>query len=413
MKKKLLVIVGAGASLDFGLPSVSEVDDFLDEKASEQYQLESAPDSNLYRHFRDQIQAYFNKNPKTQMRKKVNFEEVLYQLNLLASFYSDPSYLHGSKSLLQPNSLPKVKEPNGKIVDGGSVLGRLSTSLIDEVFVKFTEYSNKAAEEKSNEIGRLTAFLDDLRKEFEIGIFTLNYDNLFTQACPDLYTGFDASNGIFQPRSIFNRQNWEFIYHLHGSIHFSMHQTLHDLHEIKWVGCLDGYNHRQAVGRNPQTSLEGPEYPTSGIIAGYGKTHQLLRQPFRTFYSQLDRHICEADSFLFLGYGFGDIHLNSAFYGVRAQPRPTVIVDWAEDKQDCLQHRMDEWSYNLFKTIPTNSCEMSAEGRRAPVMISELKTNKAFEVSHNPDYPLAVWYSGMLEACNNSSEIIKRLKCLS
>jgi len=34
MKKKLLITVGAGASMDFGLPSVSDIDVFFDTSAS-------------------------------------------------------------------------------------------------------------------------------------------------------------------------------------------------------------------------------------------------------------------------------------------------------------------------------------------------------------------------------------------
>jgi hypothetical protein len=98
--------------------------------------------------------------------------------------------------------------------------------------------------------------------------------------------------------------------------------------------------------------MEGISYPTSPIVAGYGKTQQILRQPFRTYFAQVSRLVHEADSLLFLGYGFSDLHLNVAFSEVRDRHRPVVVVDWAADDQDPLQFRHDSWSYNLFKTLP-------------------------------------------------------------
>jgi hypothetical protein len=117
----------------------------------------------------------------------------------------------------------------------------------------------------------------------------------------------------------------------------------------------------------------------------------------------------EADSFLFLGYGFGDLHLNAAFSETRNRPRPTLIIDWAIDTQDPLPFRLDNWSYNLFRTLPGDAHKMSAPGKTAPADIGSLKADNEVEYSNDPKYPLAVWYNGLLEACKNVSVLLPYL----
>jgi NAD-dependent SIR2 family protein deacetylase len=411
MKKKLLITVGAGASMEFGLPSVSKIDTLFDECAGRCFPLASDPTSNLYKYCREAIQTYYSKSPKPALGKSVNFEEVLYQLNLLVPYFSDPNRLHGSNALLVPGALPDVLEDGHgpKAVDGNG-LRNMTSILLDTLVDHFIDGCAAAAVTKSAQITQLGAFLAALRKEFDIGVITLNYDDIFTQAFPGLYTGFDPTTGEFEPLSVFRRARWGFIYHLHGSIHFAMMGGSHDMHRIRWEATPTKDASVHATGRNTQDSMEGTAYPTSTIVAGYGKTLQILRQPFRTYFAQVSRLIQEADSLLFLGYGFGDLHLNAAFSEVRNRRRPVVIVGWADDKEDPLPFRHDTWSHQLIRTLPTNAGKMSMPGHAAPASIREIKDAGELEVSNDPDYPLAVWYNGLLEACQNPDKIISHLR---
>lgn len=263
---------------------------------------------------------------------------------------------------------------------------------------------------KTAEIAELGRFLAALQSEFEIGIITLNYDNLFTQALSGLHTGFDAA-GKFDPMTVLARTEWNFIYHLHGSVHFAMTCDARDMHAITWVATPAKGHEVHATGRNTQRSMEGTTYPMSPFVAGYGKTQQILRQPFRTYFAQVNRLVHEADSLLFLGYGFGDLHLNAAFSEVRdRRHRPIVVVDWANDRQDPLSSRHDTWSYNLFETLPAAAGMMSSAGHSAHAHLPSLRAARELEVSNNPMHPLAVWYNGMLEACRCPQKILKHLR---
>lgn len=409
MKKKLLITVGAGASLDFGLPSVNDIDSFFDDCASKSHPLVNNPTSNLYRHCRDAINKHYSCSPNPDLQKRANFEEVLYQLNLLVPYLSDPYHLHGSNALLTANSLPDVMHlGNRKTVDG-SVLSSLTGTLMSKLVDHFIDACATASVTKVTEIAELGRFLAALQDEFEIGIITLNYDNLFSQVLPGLHTGFDTA-GKFDPMSVLARTDWNFIYHLHGSVHFAMTGVAHDMHRITWVVTPSKNGAAHATGRNSQDSMEGTPYPTSTFVAGYGKTQQILRQPFRTYFSQINRLAHEADSLLFLGYGFGDLHLNAAFSEVRDRHCPIVVVDWADDDQDSLQSRSDIWSYNLFKTLPGEAKAMSSAGQISPADIDELRAARDLEISNDPMYPLAVWYNGMLEACRHPQKILEHLR---
>ncbi len=409
MKKKLLITVGAGASLDFGLPSVGAIDTFLDGRAGQTHPLAADPASNLYGYCRDAINAYYSNSPKPALRKWANFEEVLYQINLLLPYLSDPHQMHGSNALLSANSLPEVLHfGRNRSTVNGAVMGNLSSSLMSELADYFIDVCATASTTKASEIAELGQFLAALQDEFEIGIITLNYDNLFTQALPGLHTGFDTT-GNFDPMSVLARIDWNFIYHLHGSVHFAMTGVGHDMHGITWTATPSKNHSVHATGRNSQDSMEGINYPTSPLVAGYGKTQQILRQPFRTYFAQVSRLVHEADSLLFLGYGFGDLHLNAAFSEVRDRYRPIVVVDWAGDNLDPLQLRHDTWSYNLFKTLPGNAHAMSRAGQSAPADLGGIKAANELEVSKDPGYPLAVWYNGMLEACRHPQKIVEHL----
>ena len=411
MKKKLLITVGAGGSLDFGLQSVGEVDMLLDSCAATMYPLSLNTHSNLYRHCRDMIATYYDGASTQGTRRWVNFEEVIYQLNGLAPYFSDPLRHHGSNALLMRKPLPDVNELGSlsKPVNG-DVLRGLTNILLDHLIDHFIDACASAAINKASEIRLLGEFLTTLRDEFDVGILSLNYDDIFTQACPGLHTGFNAVTGQFEPLSVLARSDWDFIYNLHGSIHFRMSHGPYDLHRIDWTPMPTKDHSVHALGRNTQSSTEGTSYPTSTIVAGYGKTQQILRQPFRTYFAQINRLVHEADSLLFIGYGFGDLHLNAAFSEIRDRRRPTLVLDWADPGQDPLPFRRDTWTYNLFNTLPSDSSRMSSPGHSAPADVGDLKAANEVECSNDPNHPLAVWYNGLLAACRHAGALLPYLR---
>ena len=132
--------------------------------------------------------------------------------------------------------------------------------------------------------------------------------------------------------------------HLHGSVHFDMPTVSGaDMHEIYWQPNLAATFAQNAHGRSSRANPEGAEFPTSVLVAGYGKTTQILRQPFRTYYSELDPQLHSATSKTFIGALFGQLGLTniadpadkdgsgypqlSAEYTVKADPDLVFLAD--------------------------------------------------------------------------------------
>ncbi|MCX4129383.1 SIR2 family protein [Vibrio parahaemolyticus] len=412
-KKKLMVVVGAGASVELGMPSVNEVDRLFSEWAKNGYLLANDEKKTLYCHIRDEVNRHYGLNPKKGLRKETNFEELLYVILQLSAALGDDNYSLPMNAFWGLKKLPKIKSYIGeKIVDGHD-LRQLGYLLVDKLTTEFRDRCKVSKENNSNNFEKFQKFINQLNDDFDVAFITLNYDNLITQACPSLFTGFNVTSGSFDASSVYDRTDWGLIYHLHGSVHFDMQGEELNMHSIKWNSNLNSTFSGNSSGRNSQDTSEGISMPTSVIVAGYGKTNQIQRVPFRTYYSKIDEIAAKADAFLFLGYGFNDLHLNNALHSVRngEQKKPVVIIDWASDDQDPMQFRNDEWSYNLCRTVFVNASEMATRKyQHAAPDISELKANGIFEVSSNPDYPLSIWYGGFIQACDNYLKIKDELE---
>ncbi len=181
------------------------------------------------------------------------------------------------------------------------------------------------------------------------------------RAFPHLETGLAPNTNVFDASRIFQRSCWPCFLHLHGSVHSDMPMgaSSHDMHEIVWQRWhFEASFAQNSFGRSPQLAVAEPHFPTSVIIAGYGKPTQMLRRPFWVYFSELERLVAECDALLFAGYGFRDQHLNEAFTRFRdGRRRPVAIIDLAKegtfmfgwpDKTGALAHA----AAYIFQTRP-------------------------------------------------------------
>ncbi|HXZ00396.1 MAG TPA: hypothetical protein VEI03_10375 [Stellaceae bacterium] len=58
-KKKLLLVVGAGASVEFGIPTVAAVRGIISSAIQTRYPLLHAPATNLYEHIEETVSRYW------------------------------------------------------------------------------------------------------------------------------------------------------------------------------------------------------------------------------------------------------------------------------------------------------------------------------------------------------------------
>lgn len=402
-REKILIIIGAGASLNFGMPSTNKISEILRNRHVHKIK----DNIDLYNEIENKVTEYYNSSHKARLIKKTNYEEVLYVLYYLDTLY-DPYNINPMLALIRPfNEESFIKNLKINIPQYSS--SGLSNLLIDELLKVFRDKCKNIQTRYKNELNKLKDLLCKLSDKYEIGIISLNYDDIFYQAKPDLFTGFN-SFGEFSPIETINRKEWNFIYNIHGSVHFNMEESGNELHKIFWRDLNYKYS-GNSFGRNLINTTEGIALPNSVIITGYEKAIQLQRMPFRTYYSVLDRLIFEADKFLIIGYGFADFHINNALNLMNEnRKRNVLIIDYSDDSQDPIAMRNNNFTYNLFKTITANGYEFVGRNSDYRLSAEEFKKNKEFEVSKNPDYPLSFWHNGFKEICNNPKLLLNELK---
>ena len=416
-KRKLLFVVGAGASVDFDMPSVAGVRAIINSAIQKRYPLLYEPSTNLYECIEDRIRLYWNLSVPCHLRREPNFEDLLYAIFALAAAYPAGAYTSAFGALVTATKLPDVSMfgRQNKAVDPGT-LHDLGNASVDILVETFRDKCGAVEVNRTLEFAELRGFIDAVRDDFDVAVVTLNYDNVMYRAFLGIETGFDPATGKFEQRRILNRAGWPCMLHLHGSVHFDMAGgSTGDMHDICWQPDIRSNFNQNAGGRSTRSYAEGADFPTSVIVAGYGKTTQILRRPFRTYYSELDRLVANCDAVLFAGYGFGDVHLNMAFEGFRdARRRPIAIIGFAPDDAMTMGGVNlggdNPMITTLIHTFETKFRSMRWLGYSTPDTVKELKAAQEFEVSIDPDTPLSLWYNGMRAACANPGKVIACLK---
>lgn len=388
----------------------------MDKWSHEQYPIPGGPETGLYGYVKGELEAFAKQNRNNRLGNIINFESILYTIQLLAGLHQDlehSSYNNRLNPFISLNKLPEIQKWLGMDRATGEDLGNLQSLLVDQLVLHFRQICNDMRTEKMGNIDLQKSFLNKLNEHYQLGIINLNYDNMMLSSRPDLNTGFRDSDGSFD-RYLLYAPTWNFCFHIHGSVHFDMRGGKDtEMHKIFWNKDLNSSFAQNSSGRNDFFSGEGDAYLTSSIIAGMGKSFQVQREPFGSYFMQLDRLIYEADKILFIGYGFNDMHLNNFIRFIRydeTKMRKVVILDYAEDKEDGLSFRHDTWSFGLSNTIPFNGREMRHKRFSEPQCAGYYRRRKTFERSINPKHPLSVWYNGYIEAMNNVDLILKELE---
>ena len=276
------------------------------------------------------------------------------------------------------------------------LLGRLAQHMRAE--------SQRLNSANTPEKDKYRKLLGGLRERFDIGVYNLNYDTAALDALPGAYAGFSETE-TFEPRVIHERNEWDFVYHLHGSVHHSLNcRYVGD--KIVWRRSLDGEFFDGPEGRWSGPRSNGVKLPRTTLVAGGFKLDQLLVEPFQSFHASLVRHVYEADAILICGYGFGDAHINFALHNrlSHSQDRPPLMVlDRACDKPgpESVEDRAnwnDSWAVQLKRTL------------RAGVFTPSSHASLLRDVFEEASYcRVAVWQGGFVEAESQLSHIIRWL----
>jgi hypothetical protein len=405
MKKKLLVILGAGSSIARGMPSVPSLDLQMRQWGNEWASSRKFP--NYYDALASEIQTYYRSGP-SGTTPSLNFEKILGDMVALSHWmtpapWGDTLRQVACNGALPPNlQFPKLfsdHEPYGPTMMLTDQLKHLLIELARHMrfLCQKLNLSNEAA-------AQYATLCKGLRDQFDIGIYNLNYDTAALSAFPDSYTGFDA-DGIFEPNVVHNRHEWDFVYHLHGSVHHSLVGQFGS--EVRWQRDLAAKFFDGHQGLAGDKRSEGRMFPKTTLIAGGFKLDQLLVEPFHSLHASLVRHVYAADAFLIGGYGFGDVHINRALQNRLSRTgakTPVMVIDYAGNKTDPMAFRNDFWSHGLSTTLGAPGNYFLEPGHSSPPHLADLIADGAFEVS--APHRVAIWHGGFCEAASRLDKIL-------
>lgn len=412
-KPKLLVILGAGSSISCGMPSVSDIDEKMKHWSREWGASSGVSGSGAFNEMWEIVERYYQ--PPNHYGIRANYEKVIGEMTALASWLTPSPFGNPFRGAVQDGSpVSSFAWPSGDMQpnDYRKMVIEQQDFLLGNL-AKYMRERSRSLDTGSSEFSAYQKILLTLRKDFDLGIYNLNYDNVAWSAWPEAFNGFN-SGGEFEPLNVSLRREWGFIYHLHGSVHHCISACSGLNPSIVWRDDLsDEFLDYQPLA--PDMAQEFMPISLTTLIAGGFKLDQLLADPYQTFYATLVQHVQEADAILIAGYGFGDLHVNRVLRNRFERPAndaalPKVVVleksEPAKLQTASLQSH-EFWAYQLTHTLSTKfrTTKQHVEGK---LTVAPFTQGDEFE----PDQAkrVAIWHGGFIEALGSLDQIVQRLR---
>lgn len=414
VRKKLLVLVASGASVELGIPSTSRL---TKELAIESARLaKEHGSSDLFAQCLTVCRASAGRR---DIVSRENFEEALALMPRIMSWIA-PENMDPLRLLCKSSQL-RIELPDSEYFDWA---GR---DFVKDFYVRLVLHLAKTMRghcnliHDSDKLQVHSNFFKALAEEYELCVIDLNYDNLVDRALPGLFNGFQGSN--FNPSSVLDRNDWQEHYHLHGSVHFEVDTTADGRDKlIKWQTDLHKQFNAALYHEFSDPRFESFSIPTTSIVTGAAKTDQVLYEPFLSYFLALNRRVQAADCVLFCGYGFADLHVNRVVRNrmQRSDPPACVVLDyvqpdsfeWHDRPAPFVGQRGDLWNFNLKKTLcveEINFIKSMFKNSNKMFTFDEFRSRKLFDVSDNRR--VSVWHHGFLAACAEIEAVIAHLDC--
>lgn len=340
-KDEVLVLLGAGASVDAGIPHTAEMVRQIEAALESEWR----PYKELYNYLRSAI--FYADGIRGTYANEVayNIERLVMSLDELARREEHPLYpFVGAWS-------PRLLQVAGSAFEN---VAPFKTKILTKLRHEWVELSNY---EKARYFSGLVRFQRELN--YPLRVFTLNYDMCVEKAYQAEYgefpeRGFGKSDRFWSHELLEDAdpaEKYLYLYKLHGS--------------VDWM--LD-----PETGRLTFSDSTAKIKADDGQII-FGITYKLQYvDPFLFLMYQLRRLSLEARLLLVVGYGFGDDHINGILrQALRASPDKRLItVTWFGELHD----RGEQQSVaNKFKASVARRLGLRETDPRLVVKISPAK----------------------------------------
>lgn len=337
-KDEVIVLLGAGASVDAGIPHsaemVRQIEKLIEEEWSQFKDLYNYVRSAIF--YADGIRGTFDGNVS------YNIERLVVALDELSRREEHPLYpFIGAWN-------PRLSQVAG--IDFRNV-AEFKTKILEKLRTQWIEIDNY---DKADYFQGLARFQKQLN--FPLHVFTLNYDLCVEKA-------FSAVHNKWPERGFGSDRFWS-----HGLLDEATSESpsmyLYKLHgSIDWIRDKDSGKLTYSDSTSKIPANEGE------LI--FGTTYKLQYvDPFLFLVYQLRRLSLEAKLLVVVGYGFGDEHINGILkQALRGESNKRVVVaSYFGDKDDDELDRAKKKYSAVIKTqlgIPTESNQLVVVALRA------------------------------------------------
>lgn len=319
-EKRVVVLLGAGASVEYKAPSTAGLTQAIERVVTTDKWTKHTGADAAFATIKSGLQRYLSEPP--------NFEQIYHIAHELLSMAAPTP---GAADEFRPLLYPFMPNNTGISRDA---LRALVDKMAEAIYA---EVSASCANNPLS-LGPLTNFISSLRASYITRIYTTNYDDFLLQAAPDLYTGFNASPSAAPKRfelDIFgNSRDRHAALYLHGSVHmgFAAPGPASDIGELLWFDDRkEALKHSSFTGSGIR-QMDGTEFSRTAVITGLDKLSRLQQRPLSHFYSALADDLMRTDVIFVIGSGLADLHFNTWLKEARSRrPQPPILfVDWWE-----------------------------------------------------------------------------------
>jgi hypothetical protein len=338
--KRGVVILGAGASVEFGAPTTIKLTEKVEQHVCSDFLMKQHGGDIAFRKIKEILLAYLG-DPAL-----VHYERIYHCVHELIQFFPPNERIASEyRPLLVPFIQPTLE------------LTKISLEVLDRRILQaiYKEISS-ACKTPACSLGSFCAFLQEFKKDHILRIYSTNHDDFPLQAVGDLYTGFELNSAPFDVDRFWREWNVPAIFHLHGSIHmgFADPSEGRDISEIIWFTDRDdAYNHMRFMYPSGERRPDGGLAARFPLITGLDKLSNIQQRPFCYYYAALAKDLAEADLIYVIGSGLGDLHVNTWLREARSRKpfTPLLFVGYwpngfANERFE-LNHNLIEMSHSL------------------------------------------------------------------
>jgi SIR2-like domain len=321
-RKRAVLLVGAGASVEYKAPSTAALTSAIERAVTADAWAKHIGADTAFAKLKTGLEGYLREPP--------NFEQIYHCAHELLSMAAPTP---GAFDEFRPLLYPFISDNTGIAKDA-------LRALIDKMAgAIFAEVSSACASNPLS-LAPLTRFIRGLRGNYTTRIYTTNYDDFLLQAAPDLYTGFDSAPSThpkqFQLDRFWAARDYDALLYLHGSVHMGFPHpipTLGDIGELFWFDERSEALRHSSFHGSGVRQMDGTSFSRTAVITGLDKLSRLQQRPLSHFYSALAADLMLADIIFVIGSGLADLHLNTWLKEARSRdPGPPIaFIDYWRD----------------------------------------------------------------------------------